>query len=430
MSFKTFPLHPLTLQGLEELGFDAPTDIQAQVILPALEGQDVCAIASTGSGKTGAFVIPILEKLHYTRKKERLPRVLVMVPTRELATHVEESIQKIGKFHNIKSAVIIGGESPYLQGIALRKGADVIIATPGRLMDHYERGTVLLHGIETVVLDEADRMLDMGFVPDIEKIMSCLTAPFRQALCFSATMPAPIKTFIDTFLTRPVHVQSESKIQSASTIKQYFIRNAGALKDKRNNLRALIKKHSIDSAIIFSNRKVDVDYLAKSLAAYGFNAAAIHGDLTQGQRTKTLDQFRAGELKYLIATDVAARGIDIQEMPCVINFDLPINPEEYVHRVGRTGRAGKSGVAYTFVDDAKEVQYNRIKKFLPKDIHLIDAHTELTPDPFAEIGYRKPSNITNFEFSNKPVKGFGTDTPRFMHVSGAPKETTAKDWVF
>lgn len=418
MSFKSFPLHPLTLQGLDTLGFDQPTDIQSQVIGPALEGQDVCAIAATGSGKTGAFVIPILEKLFYTPKKERLPRVLVLVPTRELATQVEESLQKIGAFHKVRSAVIIGGESPYLQTLALKRGADVIIATPGRLMDHYERGSVILHGIQTVVLDEADRMLDMGFVPDIEKIMASLTASFRQALCFSATMPGPIKALIDNFLSNPVYVQSEAKIQSASTITQHFIRNGGSTRDKRNNLRALIKKHNVESAIIFCNRKVDVDYLAKSLSNYGFNAAAIHGDLTQSQRTKTLDAFRAGEVHYLIASDVAARGIDIQEMPCVINFELPINPEEYVHRVGRTGRAGKSGVAYSFIDSEKENLFNRIRKFLPAEVHYIDAPTELTPDPFAEIGYRKPSRISNFAFSNKPVVGFGDLLPHFIKVEG------------
>ena len=329
---------------------------------------------------------------------------------------MEETVQSIGKDMSIRCGVIIGGESLFLQEKMMRKGIDIVIATPGRLLDHFERGNLILHGVDTLVMDEADRMLDMGFIPDIERIMELLTAHAYQVLCFSATMPPPIKKLIDTFLKFPHHVQVAAKIQSAANIDQHFIRNAGVGRAKRANLRALIKKYKIDSAIIFCNRKSDVSYLAKSLCRYDLSAADMHGDLTQSQRTKTLDGFKDGSVKYLIASDLAARGIDIQEMPCVINFDLPFNSEEYVHRVGRTGRAGRSGSAYSFIDEDHEQTFDKIKKFVASGLQFIDAEEELVHDPFKALGFRKPTKVRSFSFPDKKVKGFGDDVPDFMQA--------------
>lgn len=414
--FAELPLSETILQGISDLGYEIATPIQAQVIPHALMGRDVCALAQTGSGKTAAYTIPILDILATQRKRAKLPRCLILVPTRELAQQVSESFDALGKyFADFRYAVIIGGTSPYLQEKDLKSGVDVVIATPGRLLDHYERGNITFLDISMVVIDEADRMLDMGFVPDIEKLMSFIPANAScQKLCLSATMPKPIQELVDKLLVNPKQIEIESEIRPADSIEQAFIYHAGKDHEKRAALRELLRREKIEQAIIFCNRKIDVDYLSKSLQRYRINAGALHGDMTQSARVEMLDSFKDKNVSYLIASDVAARGIDIAKMPFVINYDVPVNADEYVHRVGRTGRAGQKGKAFTFVDDVRSPLYERLQPYMPEGARTIDAREELVYDPFKEIGYLKPSTIAHFQFSSKSLKGFGDAVPAFM----------------
>lgn len=419
MHFKSLPLSHKILMGIDALGFDTPTPIQEKVIPLVLKGRDVCGIAQTGSGKTGSYTIPILDKLDVTRRRQGLPRCLILVPTRELAQQVSETFQALGKeFPSLKQAVIIGGTSPMTQEKALKGGVDIIIATPGRLLDHFDRGNVIFNDISTVVIDEADRMLDMGFVPDIEELMHNIRRDKAQILCFSATMPPPIQLLVNRFLNNPAHVKFEVTMKPAGSIEQVLIKNAGFDRVKRATLRQLLKHEKIKQAIIFCNRKSEVSLLAASLKRYRFNAEALHGDMTQTQRTKTLDAFKEGTVKLLIASDVAARGIDIDQLPYVINYDVPVHADEYVHRIGRTGRAGNFGRAFTIVDDEKSLSFKRIKNFLPHQVKWIDGQEDLATDPFKEMGYLKPNiKIKHFAFSDDPVPGFGPAVPQFMASS-------------
>ncbi len=414
MTFKDLPLSPETAQGIAALGFENPTEIQGLVIPHILMGHDCCAIAQTGSGKTASFVIPLLERLAILRRRAKLPRCLVLVPTRELAQQVQEQIRLLGQFHRLTSAIMIGGESPVLQERQLKAGLDIVIATPGRLLDHLERGKIILQDIDLIVIDEADRMLDMGFIPDIERLMLVMKERERQTICFSATMPDPIKKLVSDFLREPLYIRSSQEVKTAQSVDQYLVMNAGKERQKREMLRSLLRKRKINNAIIFCNRIADVKTLARSLSNHGFNAQELHGDMNQYERTRTLDAFRQGDSRFLIASDVAARGIDIEDLPCVINFDLPFNPEEYVHRIGRTGRAGRSGVAYSFVDDKRDLK--KIRTFFNEPPINIDAEKELQEDPFREVGFRKPSPIHNFSFPNKFYEGFGEMTPDFFKV--------------
>jgi len=417
IAFKDLPLSETVLKGIEDMGFTNATPIQEQVIPHALMGRDVCALAQTGSGKTAAYTIPILDILTAQRKRAKLPRCLILVPTRELAQQVSESFDALGKyFKDFGYAVIIGGESPYLQEKSLRQGVDVVIATPGRLLDQYERGNVSFLDISLVVIDEADRMLDMGFVPDIEKLMSFIAKPNCQKLCLSATMPKPIQVLVDNFLVKPKQIEIEGESMPADSVEQAFIYKAGKEREKRQALRELIKLEKIEQAIIFCNRKVDVDILANSLKRYKINAGALHGDMTQGARVEMLDAFKEKKVDYLIASDVAARGIDIVMLPFVINYDVPVNADEYVHRVGRTGRAGNKGKAFTFVDDVKSMLYKRLKPYIPEGARTIDASTELENNPFKEIGFLKPTDVKGFKFNAKSVTGFGEAEPAFMRA--------------
>jgi superfamily II DNA/RNA helicase len=419
MTFEKLPLTETILSGIRDLGFTTPTPIQSQVIPLVLKGHDVCALAQTGSGKTASYTIPILDKLAHQRRRMRLARCLVLVPTRELAQQVADSFDKMGKYYKgISYVVVIGGASPLQQEKLMKKGIDVIIATPGRLLDHFERGNAIFHDISTVVIDEADRMLDMGFVPDIEQLMSYIKRDRCQTLCFSATMPAPIQRLVNNLLKEAKLVKIDFETKPAVTIEQCIIHGAGRDRSKRAALRALIEKEKIESAIIFCNRKIDVGSLTRSLARYNINAASLHGDMTQHKRTETLDAFKAGTIKYLVASDVMARGIDIEELPCVINYDVPVNAEEYVHRVGRTGRAGKKGKAFTFVDDKESPLFKRIKTYLPPDIRIIESEAQLVVDPFTAIGWRTPTtHFSKFKYSDKPLKGFGEAVPRFILVT-------------
>ena len=335
------------LKAVADSGYTTPTPIQAQAIPQVLQRRDVIGIAQTGTGKTASFTLPMIEMLSRGRAKARMPRALVLEPTRELADQVSESFDKYSKYSKLSQALLIGGVSMDEQVKKLDRGVDVLIATPGRLMDHFERGRILLSQVNILVIDEADRMLDMGFIPDVEKI--CKLLPFtRQTLFYSATMPPEIQRLTDQFLHNPVRIEVSRPATTAANITQEVVEIPANDWAKREALRRLIREAepTLNNAIVFCNRKRDVDVVAKSLVKHGFDAAPIHGDLDQSLRTKTLDRFRAGELKILVASDVAARGLDVPAVSHVFNFDVPIHADDYVHRIGRTGRAGRSGAAF------------------------------------------------------------------------------------
>jgi len=345
--FDSLGLSPDILKAVADSGYTVPTPIQAQGIPHVLQRRDMIGIAQTGTGKTASFTLPMIEMLSRGRAKARMPRALVLEPTRELADQVSESFDKYSKYSKLSHALLIGGVSMDEQVKKLDRGVDVLIATPGRLMDHFERGRILLSQVNILVIDEADRMLDMGFIPDVEKI--CKLLPFtRQTLFYSATMPPEIQRLTDQFLHNPVRIEVSRPATTAANITQEVVEIPANDWAKREALRRLIREAepSLKNAIVFCNRKRDVDVVAKSLVKHGFDAAPIHGDLDQSLRTKTLDRFRAGELKILVASDVAARGLDVPAVSHVFNFDVPIHADDYVHRIGRTGRAGRSGAAY------------------------------------------------------------------------------------
>src|ERR1700754_1409365 len=362
MSFSDLGLSPKVLSAVEAAGFVTPTPIQFKTLPVAVSGRDVLGIAQTGTGKTASFVLPMLTRLERGRARARMPRSLILEPTRELAAQVAEHFEILGKNHKLTVALLIGGVSYDDQDRKLDRGADVGIATPGRLLDHFVRGKLLLNGIEILVVDEADRMLDMGFIPDVERI--CKLLPFtRQTLFYSATMPPEIQRLTDQFLHNPARVEVSRPATTATTIPQELVMIPANDWAKREALRRLIREaeSTLNNAIVFCNRKRDVDVVAKSLAKHGFDAAPIHGDLDQSLRTKTLDRFRAGDLKILVASDVAARGLDVPSVSHVFNFDVPIHADDYVHRIGRTGRAGRSGHAYMLVTPRDEKQVSAIE---------------------------------------------------------------------
>src|SRR3990167_4616243 len=355
MTFEDLGLEPNILKAVLEAGYETPTPIQIAAIPEALKGRDVLGIAQTGTGKTAAFVLPMIQRLAKGRAKARMPRTLVLCPTRELAAQVSENFEKYGKYHKLTMALLIGGVSFGDQDAKLTRGVDVLIATPGRMLDHFERGKLLLNGIEVMVVDEADRMLDMGFIPDIERIFK-LTPMTRQTLFFSATMPPEIQRITDTFLHDPARIAVARQATAAATITQKIIKIPSSDDQlKRMTLRKLLDGADVRSGIVFCNRKSTVDVVAKSLQKHGYDARPIHGDLPQAYRTETIEKFRAGEVKFIIASDVAARGLDIPDVSHVFNYDAPFHPEDYVHRIGRTGRAGKEGAAYMLIapSDAK-----------------------------------------------------------------------------
>ena len=368
MSFRDTGLSEKVLAAVEAAGYTQPTPIQAQAIPHALQGRDILGIAQTGTGKTAAFTLPMLSRLESGRARARMPRTLILEPTRELAAQVEESFIKYGVNHKLNVALLIGGVSFGDQEAKIMRGADVLIATPGRLLDFQERGKLLLTGIEILVIDEADRMLDMGFIPDIEKI--CKLVPFtRQTLFFSATMPPEITRLTEQFLSNPVRIEVARIGATASTITQSFVASHTG-SEKRETLRRLLREaDGFRNAIIFANRKRDVAILHKSLTTHGFSVGALHGDMDQPARMASLDAFKRGDVALLVCSDVAARGLDIPDVSHVFNFDVPIHPDDYVHRIGRTGRAGKSGIAISIVtkEDSKHVK--AIEKLINIDVN-------------------------------------------------------------
>ena len=360
VKFTELGLDPKILKALGDMGYEKPTPIQAKAIPAALQQRDVLGIAQTGTGKTGAFTLPTMHKLASGRARARMPRCLIVCPTRELAAQVAENVEQYGKYLKLEMALLIGGVSFAEQDKKLTRGVDILIATPGRLLDQFERGKILMTGVQTLVVDEADRMLDMGFIPDIERIFE-LTPFTRQVLFFSATMPNEIKRLVDQFLHQPVSIQIARTNMTAKTVTQKIVRMPSSdPKQKRTALRWLIENNAVDNGIVFCNRKRDVDIVAKSLSVHGISSAPIHGDLAQSLRTETLDKFKNGEIKMLVASDVAARGLDVPSVSHVFNYDVPNHSEDYVHRIGRTGRAGRKGDTVMLVARLDEKNYAEI----------------------------------------------------------------------
>ncbi len=368
MPFSHLGLSDKVLAAVEAAGYKTPTPIQEQAIPHVLACRDVLGIAQTGTGKTAAFVLPMLTMLEKGRARARMPRTLILEPTRELAAQVVEHFEKYGKNHKLNVALIIGGVSFDDQNAKLLRGVDVLIATPGRLLDHSERGKLLLSGVELLIIDEADRMLDMGFIPDIERIGKLV--PFtRQTLFFTATMPPEIQRIADNFLHNPVRVEVSKPATTAANITQLLVATGRDPAEKRETLRNLIRSaEAFKNAIVFCNRKREVAQLHRSLLRHKFNTTALHGDMDQSARTAALESFRSGEVTLLIASDVAARGLDIPAVSHIFNFDVPHHPDDYVHRIGRTGRAGLSGTAITLVAPIDSKAVSAIEKLIGQTI--------------------------------------------------------------
>jgi len=376
MSFDDLGLSKKVLAAVEASGYTEPTPIQAQAIPHVMQRRDVLGIAQTGTGKTASFTLPMLSLLEKGRARARMPRTLILEPTRELAAQVEENLNKYSQNHKLTVALLIGGTSFEEQFKKLDRGADILIATPGRLLDCFDRGKILMTGVEVLVIDEADRMLDMGFIPDIEKI--CKMVPFtRQTLFFSATMPPEIERLANQFLQNPVQVTVARAASTSETITQFSVASEIEDWEKRALLRKLIDEaEALKNGIVFCNRKRDVANLWKSLDRHGYSAGALHGDMDQTSRTATLKAFKENKITLLIASDVAARGLDIPDVSHVFNFDVPVNAEDYVHRIGRTGRAGRKGTAYMVVTPEEQKGFEAIEKLIEKEIDWLGDKVE------------------------------------------------------
>ena len=395
MDFADLGLTPDTLKAVSDAGYLTPTPIQEQAIPVVLMGRDVLGVAQTGTGKTAAFTMPMIDILADGRAKARMPRSLIIAPTRELAAQIADNFEKYGKYQPLSMALLIGGSSFADQEKALERGVDVLIATPGRLLDLYERGRILLNDVKVFVIDEADRMLDMGFIPDVERIATLLPK-IRQTLFFSATMDTEIRKLADTFLLNPKEVAVSTPATAATTIEQGLVTVRG--EDKREALRRILRAKDVHNAFIFCNRKKDVDILFKSLTSHGFNAVALHGDMPQSKRNETLAKFKAGDAELLVCSDVAARGLDISNVSHVINFDVPVNSEDYIHRIGRTGRAGKEGHAYTLCAPADLKLLAAVEKMLKQAI------PPLNIDDLAELVITA-TDMEDLEQSGKKGRG-------------------------
>jgi superfamily II DNA/RNA helicase len=397
MDFSELHLSENVLRAVADAGYKTPTPIQEQAIPCILTGRDVLGCAQTGTGKTASFTLPMIHILAAGRAKARMPRSLILEPTRELAAQVADNFEAYGKYSRLNKALLIGGESMAEQLKVLDRGADVLIATPGRLLDVFDRGRLLLNDIRILVIDEADRMLDMGFIPDVERIVS-LVSRMRQTLFFSATMPPAIRRLADAFLNNPKEITIAPPATPAATVDQGLLvispfgrEGLSAQKEKRAALRRLIDSEEVRNALIFCNRKRDVGIVYRSLARHGYDAAQLHGDMAQSARTEVLDRFKKNDVRLLVCSDVAARGLDIEDLSHVFNYDIPSNPEDYVHRIGRTGRAGRSGRALSVAlsDDSKYVQL--IEKLIGRAIPrlTVDGLAPAELQPFAGKGRRR-----------------------------------------
>ena len=414
MTFADLGLSDKLLQAVEAAGYSEPTPIQAQAIPPVLMMKDIIGIAQTGTGKTASFVLPMIDILASGRRRALMPRSLILAPTRELAAQVAENFEKYGAQHDLSLVLLIGGVQMGDQIKALNEGVDVLIATPGRLMDLFERGKILLNGCELLVIDEADRMLDMGFIPDIEHICSKLPET-RQTLLFSATMPPPIEKLAQKFLDNPKRIEVSRAASTNENITAFKI--PVKPREKRETLRWLLANDHVETAIVFSNRKTTVREINKSLQSHGFASGEIHGDMDQSSRIAELNRFKAGEINILVASDVAARGLDIKGVSHVFNFDTPWHPDDYVHRIGRTGRAGAKGRAFTLVtDDDAEALANiekltgaQIKPFGKADVRveLVESQAEREPErkPRRKSEEREPEEQRKPSRDRKPRQG-------------------------
>jgi superfamily II DNA/RNA helicase len=419
MRFDELGLSEKVLDAVKASGYETPTPIQEQAIPYALQGRDVLGIAQTGTGKTAAFTLPMLSALEKGRARARMPRTLILEPTRELAAQVEEAFGKYGINHKLNLALLIGGVSFSEQEAKITRGADVLIATPGRLLDFADRGKILLNGIEILVIDEADRMLDMGFIPDIERI--CKLVPFtRQTLFFSATMPPEITRLTEAFLHNPVRVEVSRAASTAEGIAQTLVRSGATPEEKRTTLRRVIRgAENFKNALIFCNRKRDVQVVYRSLEKHGFSVGALHGDLDQRSRMAALDAFRNDSVQLLVCSDVAARGLDIPDVSHVINYDAPHHSEDYVHRIGRTGRAGKLGVAVTIVARADARSIDEIEKLIGQKIEW-QAGAEASLDEPAE------AEEAPREHRGGRSRRSGGDRGRGVRSNGEPAQREAR----
>ena len=389
MTFSHFELDADILKSVLEEGYTTPTPIQQEAIPLIMQGRDLFGCAQTGTGKTASYMLPLLTKLQAGRVRARMPRVLVLTPTRELALQVQESTQTYARYTKMGVVTLIGGESMANQEKELKKRVDILIATPGRLLDILERGGIMLGALEFLVIDEADRLLDMGFVPDVEKIVA-KTPLNRQTLLFSATVSTPVRKLADRFLRDPAEVTISPKEVSAQTIEQLIVEVPSAQKHKA--LRHYIARETPSAAIVFCNRKTEVSKLCRDLKKQGYSVAELHGDLSQSQRRETLDAFKDGKITLLIASDVAARGIDVADLPCVFNLGLPLNPEEYVHRIGRTGRAGRTGKAITFIDPSEAKSLKALEKLLGRSLDKVSFETSPAATPLEKESSDEPAS--------------------------------------
>jgi len=421
--FTDLGLSDTLLKAVQDVGYETPTPIQEKAIPLVLQMRDVLGCAQTGTGKTAGFTLPMIDILAGGRARARMPRSLILEPTRELATQVAQSFETYGKYHpKLSMALLIGGENMGPQIKKLESGVDVLIATPGRLIDLFERGRILLNDIKIFVIDEADRMLDMGFIPDIEKISGRL--PFtKQTLFFSATMPPEIRKLADKFLSNPKSVSVSPPSSTGVNIDQSLVKIPSQSDfQKREVLRHLLRGEDVQNAFIFCNRKRDVAIVHRSLGKHGFNAGALHGDLDQATRTETLDSFRSGNIELLVCSDVAARGLDIADVSHVFNFDVPFNAEDYVHRIGRTGRAGKKGRAYTLATPKDDKFVTAIESLIKKEIEL--SLIPDLPEPQADLGPRSKDRKKTATSPDRHERR--TQASRQRHRKTAEEKTTEK----
>jgi superfamily II DNA/RNA helicase len=367
LSFQTLGLSEEILKSIKEIGYETPSEIQQQAIPHVLMGRDILGCAQTGTGKTASFMIPLVEILITGQSKSRMPRSLILAPTRELAMQVSEDFNIFNKYLKLQMALLIGGISFSEQDGKLAKGVDVLVATPGRLLDHIERGKVMLKDVKILVIDEADRMLDMGFIPDIEKITKLLPK-IRQTLFFSATLSDEIRHIGKNFVINPKEISVNPDTTTATNIESYLINTSH--EDKLSNLKKILNIEKIKNAVIFCNKKIDINKVNIFLKKNKFSTVCLHGDMNQSARINSLEEFKSGLAKILVASDVAARGLDIAGLSHVFNYDVPNNPEDYIHRIGRTGRAGLSGKAFTLCSEKEIKSLTLIEKLIKKSINV------------------------------------------------------------
>ena len=413
--FENLGLGPDILNAIADAGYTDPTPIQAQAIPIVLQGRDVLGCAQTGTGKTASFTLPMIQTLSSGRARARMPRSLVLTPTRELAAQISQNFTTYAKYHKLTMALLIGGVSTDDQQRRLARGVDVLIATPGRLLDLYDRGSLLLNDVKFLVIDEADRMLDMGFIPDVEKIVSLLP-PSRQTMMFSATMPTEIRRLANKSLTLPKEISVAPPATLAETVKEYLVQTT--LREKNKTLRHLLNRADVENALIFCNRKKDVELLNRSLRRHNFLSAALHGDMNQSTREETLSSFKAGNIKLLVATDVAGRGLDIQGLSHVFNFDVPTHAEDYVHRIGRTARAGKSGCAFMITTKSEAKYVQAITRLIG---HSIESQEIKDPKVVS------PEKTQKSDFkANEVTRERRKEIPKIRHETTAKTKATSK----